>query len=404
MAKYLYRAVDRSGKKVAGELEARNEGEVRMQLRSMNLRPTSITREGVMTADLGQLVKRGTGSVSLVQLLGFTRQLQVLISSGIPVVQGLDILSEQALDKNVKGIFSQLSERVSGGSFLWEAMSQHPKAFPKMYVALVRAGESSGSIDQMLGRLGRYLEGSEKLRRQVKSAMMYPVIVFFIAVAVITVLLWKVIPEFEKMLTSAGQELPAPTKFVIGLSHGIQNHWLGIFVTLIVAVVLAVSFYRSQEGRATIDRVVYRIPVFGPLAQRSGTARFSRTMGTLLASGVNLIDAVDICRATVDNSVLEDAVGRIRSEIEAGKTLGTTIGRLNVFPSMAVQMISVGEATGALDKMLERVADFYEEEVEMMVAGMTKMIEPLMIFGLGGTIGLMLIAMYLPIFKLAGSM
>jgi type IV pilus assembly protein PilC len=403
---YAYQGVDKAGKKVSGMLEATEEGQIRMQLRQMGIRPNRLGLAGAMNTDLGTLFRGGGGAktrLSLTQQLTFTRQLGVLISSGIPIVQGLDILAEQALERGPRAVFNGLRDKVSGGSFLWEAMSAYPNAFPKMYIALIRAGEASGSIDQMLGRLGAYLENTEKLRRLVKGAMMYPTIVTCIGVGVIGLMMVFVIPKFEEILGNNGQELPLPTQIVVNMSHFIINNiWL-LLGGIITSVFLIIRFLRTTEGKAILDRVLFRAPLFGSLMQRQGVARFSRTMGTLLVSGVNLIDAIDICQATINNAVLEDAVGKIRAEIEAGRTLGYVLQQIKVFPRMAVQMISVGEATGSLDSMLEKVAQFYEEEVEMAVNSMSKLMEPIVLVFLGGTVGGMMIAMYLPIFKVAGT-
>jgi type IV pilus assembly protein PilC len=404
MPQFSYVGVDRTGKKVDGVMEANEEGQVRMQLRAMGVRPTRIGDAKGIHKDLGSLFK-GAGanaSLGLRELLVFTRQLGVLISAGIPVVQGLEILAEQALDRSIKGIYNGLREKVSGGMFMWEAMSAYPRAFPKMYIALIRAGEASGSIDQMLLRLGKYLENTEKLRRLVKGAMMYPAIVCTIGVGVITIMMMFVIPKFEEILGNNGQEMPAPTQFVINLSHFIIHNFMFLVGGIVTSIFLLIRFIKTDEGKAFFDRSLYNAPLFGSLMQRSGTARFSRTMGTLLVSGVNLIDAIDICGATINNAVLEEAVAKIKKEIEGGKTLGYVLEKLNVFPRMAVQMISVGEATGSLDSMLDKVATFYEEEVESAVTAMSKLMEPIVIVVLGGSVGGMMIAMYLPIFKAAG--
>lgn len=407
MAQYQYAGVDRAGKKVAGSIDVQSEGDLRMHLRTQGIRPTKITKGvNIANADLGALLTGGlsaTPKMNLEQLLGFTRQLQVLISAGIPVVQGLEILEEQQTDKGIKKILAGLREKVSGGMFLWEAAAQYPKAFPRMYVALIRAGESSGSIDQILGRLGRNLEGVDKLRKMVKSAMMYPGIVLCVGIGVIVLMLTLVIPKFEEMLKQANQELPAPTAFVLNMSHFVINNFLLLAGGTVTTLFLLVRFIRTKEGKAIFDRVMFRAPLFGGLIQKGGTARFCRTLATLLVSGVNLIDSIEICKATLDNAVFEEAIGKIRSEIEAGKQLGVVLTGLKAFPRMAVQMISVGEATGSMDKMLEKVASFYEEEVEMMVAGLTKLMEPLMLVFLGGAVGGLLISMYLPIFKMAGA-
>jgi type IV pilus assembly protein PilC len=302
----------------------------------------------------------------------------------------------------MKGIISTLKEKVSSGTYFWEALSGYPKVFPKLYIALIRAGEASGSIDQMLKRLSRYLEDNERLRKMLKSAMMYPIIVVSIAVGVIALMLIFVIPTFEELLKTSGQELPGPTQFVITMSHMLVDNIVYILVGGGTAGYLVFRYIRSDEGRAFLDRALFRAPLFGDLMQKGGVARFSRTMQTLLSSGVNLIDAIDICKATIDNAVLEEAVGKIRADVEGGKTLGTVVAKLGVFPKMAIQMISVGESTGNLDKMLEKIADFYEEEVETIIGGLTKLIEPIMLVFLGTAVGGLMVAMYLPIFKLAG--
>ncbi|MGZ3696833.1 MAG: type II secretion system F family protein [Bdellovibrionota bacterium] len=403
MPEFQYQGVDKAGKKVSGKLEANGEGDVRMLLRSQGVRPTRISKGGALNTDIGMLLSGGVHTLKLEQLVTFTRQLQVLISSGVPIVQGLEILGEQAPDKSLKMIILSLREKVSGGMFFWEAIASFPKAFPKIFVALVRAGEASGSLDQMLKRLSRYLEDADRLRKLLKGAMMYPIIVTSIGIGVVALMMIFVIPKFEEMLKGSGQELPGPTQFVIDVSHFMAGNALYILISTVAFVYLTMRFAKSPSGKAIIDRTLFKAPFFGNIVQKAGVARFSRTMQTLLTSGVNLIDAIDICKATINNVVLEEAVATIRAEVESGKTLGSVVGRLNVFPKMAVQMMSVGESTGNLDKMLEKVADFFEEEVEALVSGMTKLIEPFILVFLGGTVGGLMIAMYLPIFKLAGS-
>jgi type IV pilus assembly protein PilC len=331
MAQYQYQGVDKEGKKVSGTLDASTEGDLRMVLRAQGVRPVKIAKAGVMNADIGTIFGGG-GRVNLDVVVTFTRQLQVLISSGIPIVQALEILTDQAEDRTMKLTVTALREKVSTGTYFWEALSAYPKIFPKLYVALIRAGESSGAIDQMLKRLSRYLEDNERLRKMLKSAMMYPIIVVSIAVGVISLMLIFVIPKFEELLSSAGQELPLPTQIVITMSHFLVNNIILILGTCATVFFLTRRYIRSDEGRAFLDRALFKAPLFGSLMQKGGIARFSRTMQTLLASGVNLIDAIDICKSTIDNAVLEEAVGTIRSEIEGGKTLGSVVGRLGVFP------------------------------------------------------------------------
>jgi type IV pilus assembly protein PilC len=398
---YQYQGVDKTGKKVSGKIDAPNEGELRMSLRGLGIRPTSISKVSALNSDLTALFKGGI-HVPTDQLVTFTRQLQVLIGSGIPLVQGLEILTDQASSVSLKNILLAVKEKVSQGSYLWEALNAYPTVFPKLYIALIRAGEASGSLDQMLKRLSRYLEDADRLRKQIKGAMMYPLIVISIGVGVVALMLIFVIPKFEEMLKGAGQELPGPTQFVIQTSHFLVDNIYMIFGASIISIYLIRRYLKSDEGKAVLDRALFQSPFFGTIIQKAGVARFSRTLQTLLSSGVNLIDAIDICKTTIDNIVLEDAVGKIRAEVEAGKTLGMVVGKLGVFPKMAVQMILVGESTGNLDKMLEKVADFFETEVDAIVGGMSKLIEPIVLVVLGGMVGGMMIAMYLPIFKLAG--
>jgi type IV pilus assembly protein PilC len=398
MPEYKYEGVDKEGKSIQGQLNATSDGELRMMLREMRIRPKKVSQ--VRLKAPSSLVK--IQSLPIHVLVGFTRQLQVLIGSGIPIVQGLEILNEQASNLILKIIVAEVKEKVSAGSYFWEALSAYPLVFPKLYIALIRAGESSGSLDQMLKRLTRYVEDADRMRKLIKSAMMYPIIVISVGIGVISLMMVFVIPKFEEMLRGNGQALPLATQFVINVSHFMISNILYILGSVLGLISLTVRYLKTPEGRGFRDRVVFRIPLFGTMAQKSGIARFSRTLQTLLASGVNLIDAIDICKATIDNAVLEDAVSKIRGEIEGGQTLGMVVGKIPLFPRMAVQMIAVGESTGNIDKMLEKVADFYESEVEIMVNGMTKLIEPIVLVFLGATVGGLMIAMYLPIFKMAG--
>lgn len=403
MPEYVYQGVDRSGKKISGKMDVPGEGDLRMALREMGIRPTRIQKSSTsLNSNFLNIFKGGLRNVPIEVLVIFTRQLQLLIGSGIPIVQGLEILSGQTEHSTMRSIIMALQEKIAQGSYMWEALSAYPQVFPKLYVSLIRAGEVSGSIDQMLKRLSRYLEDADRIKKMIKSAMMYPLIVMGIGIGVISLMLVFVIPKFEEMLTQSGQALPLPTQIVIESSHYLAKNIFYIIGILGFGTYLVIRYIKSDEGRAVRDRILFRMPLFGNLMQKGGIARFSRTMQTLLVSGVNLIDAIDICKMTVDNAVLEDAISKIRSEVEAGKTLGMVISRLDVFPKMAVQMITVGESTGNLDKMLEKVADFYETEVENTVAGLSKLIEPIVLVFLGGTVGGMLISMYLPIFKLAG--
>lgn len=404
MADFSYQGVDRGGQKVSGMVSAPSESEVRVILRQKGVRPTKISKGSGAYAPPKES-KGPTGRperLSLEQVSLMTRQLQLLISSGVPLIQGLTILQDQVEDKVLLTVLKAIEDSVSKGSFFWEALALFPQTFPKLYVALVRAGESSGSLDQMLKRLGKYLENSERVKRMIKGAMMYPIIVILIGIAVVALMLIFVIPKFEEMLKTGGQELPLPTQIVVNLSHFLRDNILFLIVGLVGVSYAARNYFRTPEGRVLLDRLFLKLPLIGNIILKGSVARFCRTLQTLLMAGVNVVDAVDICRATLDNSVIEQQVSGIRAEIEVGKTLGMVLTRLSFFPRMAVQMITVGEATGNVDKMLEKVADYYEDEVEVLVAGMSKAFEPILLVGLGGTVGGIMIAMYLPIFKLAG--
>ncbi|MFL5815446.1 MAG: type II secretion system F family protein [Bdellovibrionia bacterium] len=405
---FVYTGVDRQGKQVKGELEATNEGEFRMALHAQGVRPKSISlaRGGGAAAKFGIKTARG-GDLNRVRIpvpivVLFTRQLQLLISSGIPLVQGLEILIEQSNHPGMRDVLSQLREKVSQGSYLWETMGAYPKAFSNLYVSLIRAGEASGSMDQMLKRLSKYLEDEDRLKRMIKGAMMYPIIVTCIGIGVMVVMLVFVIPKFEEMLKQSGQQLPVVTQFVIDMSHFVQHNFLFLAGGVAGLIYAYKAYVATKEGRTVKDRIVFNSPIFGVLAQKSGVARFCRTLQTLLSSGVNLVDAIDICRNAADNAILEDAIGRIRAEVEGGKTLGAVLLKMDVFPKMAAQMVMVGESTGNLDKSLDKIADFYESDVEVFVGGMTKLIEPIVLVVLGGMVGGLMIAMYMPIFTMAG--
>lgn len=400
---YEYRGVDRSGKVTIGKLTGNSEGDIRVLLRSKGVRPTSIKQVGLAQRDLFSLFKGNSISITSEELVIFTRQLQVMIGSGVPLVQSLEIFAEQSPTAGVKNLSSSIKLKVSEGSFLWETMQGFPKVFPKLYIALVRAGETSGSLETMLKRLSSYLEDSEKLKKQIKSAMMYPIIVISVGLIVIWAMLTFVIPKFEEMLKSSKQELPGPTQFVLDLSHFFSSNWYWVVGCAGAAIFALLNFLKTNEGQALADRVSIRLPIFGNIVRKGSTARFTRTLGTLLGSGVTLIDALEICKGAIGNKVIEDAVAKAKPEVEAGKTLSSAISRYNVLPAMAIQMVSVGENTGQMDRMLDKVADFYEAEVEIAVQGLTKLIEPLIIVFLGGTVGGLLIAMYLPIFKMAQS-
>jgi type IV pilus assembly protein PilC len=404
MAEFTYTGVDRQGNKVNGKLAAGSEGEVRMLLRSQGIRPLRLSTGAFsMDQDIFAMLKpkAGTGSVPIGILAAFTRQLQVLLQSGIPLVTALEILGEQNDSIHLRHAILDIKEKVSGGSYFWESVSGFPRIFPRLYSSLVRAGEASGAMEQILDRLANYIESMERLSKQMKSAMFYPVMVGLVGVGVIAGMLTFVIPKFEEMLKANNAQLPWVTQALVDTSHFVTNHFLILFAGIFSFGYLLVRYIRSPEGRGVFDRLLFSTPVFGKLIQKAGIARFSRTLATLLASGVPLVEAIDIVKNTVDNSVIEEQVSRIRKSLEDGQTLSATLGRLPAFPKMTVQMVRVGESTGSLEKMLDRMAKIYEQDVETMVAGLAKLIEPVILVVLGGLVGGILIAMYLPIFSMA---
>lgn len=406
MAEFFYVAADRSGKKIEGKAEAANEGELRMTLRGQGLRPISITKPGLAQADLGSMVRGllGTsGTVKTDRLMNFIRQLQVMINSGVPLVQAIELFYEQESDPTLKGILAASKEKINSGSFLWEAFAGYPKVFERVFVALIRAGESSGTLDIMLKRVGRYMENSYRLQKLIKKSMTYPITVMSIAAGVVTLMLVVVIPKFEEMITSSGGTLPLPTQWVISMSHFLLNNFLVIVIILFAIFFVTKTYIQSREGRIVFQRTMLRMPLAGDLIIKSGVARFARTMSTLLSSGVPMVDSLEICRTAASHVAFEDAAQEMKKEVELGSSFATSMLRQRLFPKMATQMAAVGENTGNMDKMLEKVADFYEEEVENTIEGMMKMIEPIMLVVLGGIVGGLMIAMYLPIFQMAGN-
>ena len=406
MPEFNYVAADRAGKKVQGKMEATNEGELRMSLRGQGLRPVKISKANLAQVDIGSYLSDliGTsGTVPTDRLMNFIKQLHVMITSGVPLIQALELFHDQETHPLMKKILANSKEKIKSGTFLWETFAAYPNVFERVFVSLIRAGESSGSLDVMLSRCGKYLENSYRLKKLVKSSMTYPIAVVLIAVGVVSMMLLLVIPKFEEMITSNGGELPLPTKVVINMSHWFSGNFLMILVTSLVTSYLVRMYSKSNDGRVVIQRIMIKIPLFGDLIQKSGVAKFSRTMSTLLASGVPMVDSLEICKTASEHIAFEDAVGEMKKEIELGSTVSTAMHRQKVFPKMATQMVSVGENTGNMDKMLERVADFYEEEVQNSVQNMMKLIEPFMLVFLGGVVGGLMIAMYLPIFQMAGN-
>jgi type IV pilus assembly protein PilC len=327
-----------------------------------------------------------------------------MIDAGLPLVQCLDILATQSQNKAFQKVLTQVKNNVEQGATFSDALRRHPKVFDELYVNLVAAGEIGGILDTILSRLATYIEKAVKLKGQLKSAMYYPAGIVVVATAVICVMLLKVIPTFEKMYKDMGNaELPGATQVVIHMSHAFADRWYVFFGGLVGLIVGITSLRRTERGAVAIDRFLLRIPIIGPTLRKIVVARFTRTLGTLLASGVPILDALEICARTAGNRVVQAAILRTKGRISEGHDMAGPLGESKVFPSMVVQMIGVGEQTGAMDQMLQKIADFYEEEVDAAVAGLTSLIEPVMMAFLGVVVGGLIIAMYLPIFKLAGT-
>jgi type IV pilus assembly protein PilC len=336
----------------------------------------------------------------------FTRQFSVMIDAGLPLVQCLDILGNQEEHKYFQQVILQTRTDVEGGQSLADAMKRHPKVFDALYTNMIAAGEAGGILDTILKRLAVYIEKAVKLKSQVQSAMIYPIAVIAIAALVVGVILWKVIPTFASLFAGLGAELPLPTRIVIALSNNLVRFMPFIIVALVAGSYAIKRYYSTEKGRRVIDGGLLKLPILGSILRKIAVARFCRTLSTLMASGVPILDGLDITARTAGNAIIEDAILVTRKSIERGETISGPLKETQVFPGMVVQMIGVGEATGALDTMLAKIADFYEEEVDTAVAGMLTLLEPVMIAFLGGVVGGIVIAMYMPIFglisKLAG--
>jgi type IV pilus assembly protein PilC len=401
MPVYVWVAETKRGRKLKGEIDAANETIALGQLKKRNF---TIKKLKPKPKDIFQNISFLQPKVKNKDIVVFTRQFSTMIDAGLPLVQGLTILSEQSENPTFKAILKEITKDVEGGSTLAEAMKKHPKVFDALFVNLVAAGEVGGILDTILRRLAVFIEKAEKLKKQIKGALTYPIVVICVAILVIAVILIFVIPVFEDMFASFGSALPAPTQIVVNLSRFMKGnfHWVLIGLGL-----LAYGFKRyrdSKSGRKQTDAFFLKLPVFGDLLKKTAVARFTRTLGTMISSGVPILDALEIVAKTAGNVVIEEIIYEVRGSIAEGQTIAEPLSENDVFPGMVIQMIAVGEATGALDSMLEKIADFYDEEVDAAVAALTSMLEPLLMLFLGGSIGGLVVAMYLPIFQMAAAM
>lgn len=380
-----------------GEIEADSKASVQLLLKRQRILPTKVKAKSKQFNLLpGKKVKAK-------EIVIFTRQFATMINAGLPLVQCLEILSSQQPNPTFKKIISQIKGDVEGGSTFADALSKHPKVFDGLFVNLVAAGEVGGVLDTVLLRLAVYMEKAEALKNKVKSAMTYPIIVLSVAFIVVAVLMIFVIPTFQDLFKQFGSSLPAPTQLVVNISYVFRNYWY-IIIGSIVLFVFAIKWASKQEkGKYYIDSIALKLPIFGNLLKKVAVAKFTRTLGTMISSGVPIMDGLDITSRTAGNVIIENAIKAVRSAISEGQSMAEPLSQAGIFPGMVVQMISVGEATGAMDQMLSKIADFYDEEVDVAVDALTSALEPMLMVFLGVVIGFVVVAMYLPIFKMASA-
>jgi type IV pilus assembly protein PilC len=395
MPAFVWKGKTRDGKSVSGEKVGDNKEAVMALLRREQILVSSVKEKGKELA----LPKLG-GGVPAKDLAVFTRQFSVMIDAGLPLVQCLEILATQQENKTFARILQQTRMDVEGGASLADAMRKHPKAFDELFVNMIAAGEAGGILDTILKRLATYIEKAVKLKSQVKGAMIYPIAVISIAAIVVAVILWKVIPTFAAMFEGLGAQLPLPTRIVITMSNWFVRLLPFLVLFLVGGGFLVRRYYATYGGRRAIDRMVLKLPILGVIMQKIAVARFCRTLATLISSGVPILDGLEITARTAGNAIVEDAIMAVRKAVESGMTLAQPLKESGVFPPMVVQMIGVGEQTGALDAMLSKIADFYEDEVDQAVANLLTLLEPVMIMFLGVTVGGIVISMYLPLFDL----
>lgn len=398
MPAYVWEATTRAGASKKGELEAVDPAAVRTLLRRQGFKSITVKAK---PKDLLEYLPFLKQKVKEKEVVVFCRIFATMINAGLPLMQCLDLLAQQEANKTFQKIIRAIKEDIEGGMTLTDALKKYPEIFDQLFVNLVAAGESGGILDVILQRLSNYMEKSMKLKAKVKGAMTYPASVLVIAVGVVALLLIKVIPVFQKMFEGMGGELPGPTQFLVNASQFTQDYWW-VGVAIIVAIGYAFKrFYATEKGTLTIDAMLLRAPVFGPLIKKVAVAKFTRTLSTMMSSGVPILEGLSIVSKTAGNKIIENALVKVRHSISEGKTIAEPLEEANIFPPMVVQMIAVGEATGALDTMLAKIADFYDDEVDAAVEALTALLEPFMMVFLGGVCGGMIIAMYLPIFKMA---
>jgi type IV pilus assembly protein PilC len=394
MPTFTYTARTAAGDLKSATIDAPNRDEAVSQLKRQRLTVVKVDES---------TPKKARGSIAMRDIVIFTRQFSTMINAGLPLVQALDILAKQSENKVLQDVIRQVVFDVESGNTVADAMQKHPKAFSQLYTNMVAAGESGGILDTILGRLAVFLEKNDALVRKVKGAMIYPSVIMGVAVIAVIVLLWKVIPVFQKMFASVNLELPGPTKFVIGLSDVLQNYWWAMIAGAVAAGFLFKRAYATPGGRLQIDKFALRIPVLGDVLRKSAVSRFTRTLGTLISSGVSILEGLEITAKTSGNRVIQDAIMESRASIAGGDSIAAPLQKSAVFPPMVISMIAVGEQTGGLDEMLTKIADFYDDEVDAAVSGLLSLLEPIMIVFLGVVVGGMIVAMYLPIFDMVNA-
>lgn len=400
MPTFKYKARNNLGKVIEGTIEAEAESAVPAALRQKRLELVSVGPAGGLGGFFAALNKKG-GKVTTKDVVVFSRQFSTMVNAGLPILQGLTIVAEQAENPDFRSVMTKVRDDISNGVPLSEAMAKFPKVFSTLYVNMVKAGEQGGILDVIFERLSEYMEKAEGVSRKVKSAMMYPIVVMSVAVLVVIFLMVKVVPTFRDVFASFGAKLPAPTQFLIDVSDFLASKKSLFIVVFLVAGYIALTMYRkTKAGAYNWDLMILKLPVFGILAQKAAVAKFARTLGTLIKSGVPIMDALETVAKTSGNLVLEKAVLNARDSVREGKTLTQPLKESKVFPPMVTQMINVGEETGALDAMLNKIADFYEDEVDAAVEGLTSIIEPILIVFLGVTIGFIVVAMFMPMFSI----
>lgn len=399
MAKvYKWQGKSSNGEVVKGEITADSPEDVKSYLRKQRIMPAKIEEKG---KSFFASLSGGGAAVKNKDIVIFTRQFATMIGAGLPLIQALDILSKQTESKAFTAIILDIKAEVEGGSTFADALRKYPKVFNDLYANMVAAGESGGILDTILVRLAGYIEKAEALKGKVKSAMVYPIVVITIAVGVIIVIMVFVVPTFGKMFETLGGELPAPTKLIIAMSDFLAGTGgISLLAGIIAFIVGLKRFRATKKGEMIFDKFLLKLPIIGMLLRKVAVAKFTRTLGTLISSGVNILEGLNITARTAGNKVIEKAVLEVRKAVSEGKTIAEPLSDTKVFPPMVTQMISVGESTGALDAMCEKIADFYDEEVDAAVAALTSMLEPMLMVFLGGTVGFIVIAMYMPIFKL----